>query len=39
MKMATEIDGLPARKTSKTEEKSNKIIKPIIQLFPKKLYD
>ena len=35
--MATEMDGLPARKTSKTKEENNKIIKTIILLFPKKL--
>ena len=33
------MDSLPARKTSKTEEESNKIIKPIIQLFPKNMPD
>ena len=37
--MAAEMDGLPARKTYKTEEESNKTIQPIIQLFPKKLSD
>ena len=39
MKLAAEKDGLPARKTSKTEEKNNKKIKRIIQFFPKKLSD
>ena len=36
--MAAEMDGLPARKTSKTKEENNKTIKTII-LFPKKLFD
>ena len=29
------MDGLPARKMSKSKGESNKTIKPIIQLFPK----
>ena len=37
MKMAAEMDGLPAREMSKIEEENNKIIKKIIQLFHKKL--
>ena len=37
--MAAEIDDLPTRKTSKIKEESNKTIKPIIQLFPKKFPD
>ena len=31
------MDGLPTKETSKIEEENNKIIKTIIQLFPKKL--
>ena len=33
--MVAEVDGLPAKKTSKTIEERNKIIQPIIQLFSK----
>ena len=33
------MDSLPTRKTSEIEEEIHKTIKPIIQIFPKKLSD
>ena len=39
METTIEMNGLPARKMSKTKEENNKTIKIIIQLFPKRLPD